>query len=118
MSDNDFDLSDLDLEVVEDTPSQEGEYERSERLYQRSMDIIKKAMDNVVQEILITLEDGSQHIVYVTSIDSVDGTGVSVGFSTLSEDRKAELAPHVEKCIKIQIEQALVERNKKRFKLF
>lgn len=118
MKQDEYDLSDLDLEIVEETPSLEGEFERSERIYQKSLDIVKKAMENVIQEILITLEDGSEHIVYITSLDNIEGNGVSVSFSTLSEDRKAELAPHVEKCIKIQIEQALMEHKKKRFKLF
>ncbi|ANA49387.1 head formation protein [Salmonella phage SEA1] len=119
MKQDDYDLSELDLnlEVVEEAPSQEGEFERTERVYQKSLDIVKKAMSNIVQEILLTLEDGSSHIVYVTSINH-NGNEISVDFSTLSEDRKAELAPHVEKCVKIQIEQALAERNKKRFKLF
>ena len=44
---SDYDLSDLDLEIVEDTPSQEGEFERMERIYQRSAEIVKKAMENI-----------------------------------------------------------------------
>ena len=117
---SDYDLSDLDLEIVEDTPSQEGEFERMERIYQRSAEIVKKAMENVIQEILITLEDGEEHIVYVTSLHLDESGQVSLEFSTLDESRKADLAPHVEKCIKIQIQQAHAEimRKKKRFKLF
>ena len=30
-------------------------------------------MENVIQEIVIKLEDGSTHIVYVTKLDWVDG---------------------------------------------
>lgn len=115
---SDYDLSDLDLEIIEDSPSQEGEFERMERIYQRSAEIVKKAMENVIQEILITLEDGSNHVVYVTSLTAIEGGGVSLEFSTLSEDRKAELTPHVEKCIKMQIEHSLKEKKKNRFKLF
>ena len=120
---NDFEDLDLDLtevEVQDETPSQEGEFERMERIYQRSAEIVKKAMENVIQEILITLEDGEEHIVYVTSLHLDESGQVSLEFSTLDESRKADLAPHVEKCIKIQIQQAHAEimRKKKRFKLF
>lgn len=120
---NNFEDLDLDLtevEVQDETPSQKGEFERTERMFKKSLEIVQKAMENVVQEILITLEDGEEHIVYVTSLDLNERGQVSLEFSTLDESRKADLAPHVEKCIKIQIQQAHAEimRKKKRFKLF
>ncbi len=115
------DNEDLDLtnfEIQEDSPSYEGEFERSERIFKKSLDIVQKAMENVIQEILVTLEDGSNHMVYVTLLRAEEDGRVTLEFSTLDESRKAELTPHVENCIKIQIQQALAEKKKKRFKLF
>ncbi len=115
---NDFELELENLEVDTESPSYEGEFERTERMFKKSLEIVQKAMENVIQEILVTLEDGSNHIVYVTSLNIEDDGRVSLEFSTLDESRKAELVPHVENCVKIQIQQALTTVNKKRFKLF
>lgn len=106
-----------DIENVIESPSSEGEEQRKERIFKESLKIIQNAMENVIQEILITLEDGSNHLVYITKLDWNNGQ-VIIDFATLDQDRKAELIPHVEKCIKIQIEEALAQRKKKRFKFF
>lgn len=116
---NELDLDLSDLEVQEDTPSSEGEFERTERMFKKSLEIVQAAMENVIQEILITLEDGSSHVVYVTTLDIQPDGRVSLDFSTLDQEKKAELTPHVENCVKIQIQQAMTEyKFKKRFKLF
>ncbi|EEX9354439.1 hypothetical protein DVN97_003948 [Escherichia coli] len=108
---------DLDLEIIDESPSEEGEEERKERLFNESLKIIKSAMENVIQEIVIKLEDGSTHIVYVTKLDWVDGK-VVMDFAVLDQERKAELAPHVEKCITMQLQDAFNKRSKKKFKFF
>lgn len=113
----DLDLS--EFEVQEETPSSEGEFERTERMFKKSLEIVQTAMENVIQEILITLEDGSSHVVYVTAIDIQPNGRVSLDFATLDEERKADLTPHVEKCVTMQIQQAMAEiKSKNRFKFF
>lgn len=110
-----IDLS--ELETVDDSPASAGEFEREERIFQESLKTVRKAMENVVQEILITLEDGTNHMIYVTRLAWENNQAV-IEFATLDESRKAELVPHVEKCVRMQIEQALAERTKKKFKFF
>lgn len=119
---SDLDLFDLDLsklETVQDSPSSEGEEQRKERIFQESLKIVQQAMDNVIQEILITLEDGTSHLVYVTKLNWNNGQ-VELDFATLDSERKAELTPHVEKCIRIQLEEALKTsvKSRKKFKFF
>lgn len=90
-----------ELEQIEEGPS------GPSGIYERSLEIIKESMGHVVQEILINLEDGSAHMVYVTKIDISPKGEVSVEFGTPSETRKAELAEHVEKCVIMQIQEEL-----------
>ncbi|WBF78643.1 hypothetical protein ADLP1_073 [Acinetobacter phage vB_AbaM_DLP1] len=71
-------------------------------LYEKSLSIIKDAMKDVKHELLIKLEDGTDHIVYITEFQ-ISGNGVTYGFSTPSEDRKAELIPHIEYILKEMI---------------
>lgn len=87
-----------------------------DRLFNKSFDIVKESMKDVIQEMVITLEDSSAHIVYIQSIN-FDNSKLTVEFSTLSEDRKEELGPHVENCIKIQINE-IMNSSKKRKNLF
>ena len=97
MSDIDLDLSGFDVET--DTESGSGQ-----SLFTQSFDIIKKAMKNVIQEIVITLEDDSAHIIYLHKFEVDSETGaVSIDWSTPSSDRKTELEPHLEKCLEMQI---------------
>lgn len=70
--------------------------------FEKSHSIIKDAMKNVIQEIVIKLEDGSSHLVYITGLNIEDGK-VSIDWSTPSEDMKEVIGPHVEECIKKQI---------------
>lgn len=80
--------------VKESSPSGEDPYEKS---YQ----IMKNAMSDVKQEILISLPDGTSHIVFVTSIKaSKDNPGeLEILFCTPSENRKNELYAHVHNCV-------------------
>jgi hypothetical protein len=96
------DLSDLD-NFVKDTEEPQG----SQHYYEKSLEIIRKSMGSVRQEIMLTLPDGSTHIVYVMDIHIEPNGQVSVDFGTPSEDRKAELALHVEKCVTMQIQDEL-----------
>ena len=102
---NDFDL-DLDIEGEEYEEPVKFDGATDNTIYDKSLGIIKEAMKDVKQEILIKLEDGTDHIVYVTELQ-ISGNGVSYGFSTLSEDRKAELTPHVERVLKLQLDEIL-----------
>lgn len=106
---NDLDLSDLDnfVKDTEEGPS-------GPQYYEKSLDIIKQSMGSVMQEILLTLPDGSSHMVYVTKIDISPKGQVTVDFGTPSEERKCELAEHVEKCVTMQINEALKEINMKK----
>lgn len=106
---NDLDLSDLDnfVKDTEEGPS-------GPQYYEKSLDIIKQSMGSVMQEILLTLPDGSNHMVYVTKIDISPKGQVTVDFGTPSEERKGELAEHVEKCVTMQINEALKEINMKK----
>ncbi|QUL77716.1 head vertex assembly chaperone [Yersinia phage vB_YenM_P8] len=97
---NDIDLSDLD-NFEKDA---EGAKAPSVPYYEKSLEIIRQSMGTVRQEILLSLPDGSNHIVYVTGIKIEPSGKVSVDFGTPSEDRKAELAVHVEKCVTMQIQ--------------
>ncbi|AHY25001.1 head vertex assembly chaperone [Pectobacterium bacteriophage PM2] len=109
---NDLDLSDLDNFVKdEEGPS-------DPRNYEKSLKIIKDSMGTVKQEILLTLPDGSSHIVYVMDINISNKGQVTVDFGTPSEERKAELAVHVEKCVTMQINDALrnIKMNKRWWK--
>lgn len=109
---NDLDLSDLDNFVKdEEGPSDPHNYEKS-------LKIIKDSMGTVKQEILLTLPDGSSHIVYVMDINISNKGQVTVDFGTPSEERKAELAVHVEKCVTMQINDALrnIKMNKRWWK--
>lgn len=81
-------------------------------LYEKSLSIIKDAMKDVRQEIIIKLEDGTDHIVYVGDV-TISGSRVHYGFSTPSEDRKDELAKHVDHIIKLQM--ADIQSKKKMF---
>lgn len=89
-----------------DTPSEEGDFERQERIFKKSHDIIKEAMKSVIQEIVIQLEDGTSHLVYLHSLD-INNNEVTIEFSTPSESMKDVLYPHVEACVKSQIQQII-----------
>lgn len=106
---NDLDLSDLDGFVKDTDEGPDGP-----QYYEKSLKIIKESMGSVMQEILMTLPDGSSHMVYVTKIN-ISGKGqVTVDFGTPSEERKAELAEHVEKCVTLQINEELQKINMKK----
>lgn len=104
------DLSDLD-NFVKDT--EEGPSDP--HYYEKSLDIIRKSMGSVKQEIMLTLPDGTAHIVYVMNIVIEKDGKVSVDFGTPSEDRKEELALHVEKCVMMQIQEELDKIKSKRW---
>lgn len=82
-------------------------------LFDKSLNLVKEAMKNVLQEVLIVLPDKTSHIVYITDLKAKDDGGIEVGFNTPSEDRKEELYPHVVNCIKAQIEEVSQTRESK-----
>lgn len=104
-----FDLSGLEKFEEDSSPSGEA--------FDKSLDIIKESMKGVIQEILLTLPDGTAHMVYITGLKMSDTVKdeVEVSFNTPSTDRKAELYEHVENCVKIQLEQQFKEIKKKKF---
>lgn len=110
-NDQGFDLSGLEKFEEEASP-------KGEEIFNESLRVVKDAMKNVVQEILLTLPDGSSHMVYVTGLEmSNNKTGeLTVLFNTPSEDRKAELYPHVENCIKIQLQEHFQQKKKSWFR--
>lgn len=63
----------------------------------KSLDIIQEAMKSVIAEFVLTLEDGSSHIVYIHDFSFDDDGKIEYSFSTLSKSRKDELVPHIEK---------------------
>lgn len=98
--------NDEDLNTANDSRGPSG------ALYEKSLGIIREAMKDVKQEILIKLEDGSDHIVYIHDI-TINSNSVSYDFSTPSEDRKDELTKHVEHIIQLQM--ADIKSKKKMF---
>ncbi|ADG59986.1 head vertex assembly chaperone [Acinetobacter phage Acj9] len=82
-------------------------------LFNKSFDIVKESMKDVKQEILITLEDGSNHIVYLHDA-KLSGKELTVDFSTFDEDRKPEIGEAVKACLQAQFTHSLA-RPKKRF---
>ncbi|AWD90472.1 head vertex assembly chaperone [Erwinia phage Cronus] len=109
-NDNGFDLSGLEKFSEDSSPSGE-----ELKAYEESLRLIKEAMSHVIQEILLTLPDGSAHMVYVNGIkmsETVRGE-VEVEFSTPSTERKDELYPHVEDCIKMQLTEHFAKKPKK-----
>ena len=75
-------------------------------LFDKSYSLVKESMKNVIQEVLLTLPDGSSHMVYITEMNVIGDNQVEVFFNTPSEDRKEELYPHVIECIKTQYHEA------------
>lgn len=106
---HDLDLSDLEG-FVKDSEEPSG----SPAYYEKSLEIIRESMGSVKQEILLTLPDGSPHMVYVTKVDISAKGEVTVDFGTPSEDRKNELADHVVKCVTMQLQAAFDELKPKK----
>lgn len=97
----DLDLESLAEEIEAEAPLEEGEFERSQRIFDKSHSIIKEAMASVIQEMVIKL-DGEEHIVYIHELDIKPNGEVAVKFSTPSD--KDILYPHVMQCLKSQFE--------------
>ncbi|ARW57456.1 head vertex assembly chaperone [Serratia phage X20] len=111
-------VTEADLEDLSNFEKMEESSDEDSRFFERSLKIIKESMGNVKQEILLTLPDETPHIVYVTGINISPKGECTVDFGTPSEERKAELAEHVEKCIIMQIQQALSEIKPKKWYQF
>ena len=73
-----------------------------------SLDVIREAMGNVIQEMIIIL-DGEHHLVYIQKLKISKKGKVEFEFSTADESKKEALIPHIENCIKIQIEEFIKE---------
>ena len=108
---NEFDLESELEKFEQESPSEEGDFERQERVFKKSHEIIQEAMKTVIQEIVIKL-NGQSHLVYVHGLDISPKGEVSIEFSTPSEAHKEELYPHVEACVKQQIQDALKPKKK------
>lgn len=106
---SDLDLSDLEGFVKDSNEEPSG----SSAYFEKSLEIIRESMGRVKQEILLTLPDGTPHMVYVTDIKISPKGEVQAEFATPSEDRKNELAEHVVKCVTMQIQQAFDELKSK-----
>lgn len=85
-------------------------------LFNKSFDIVKESMKDVKQEMLITLEDGSDHIVYLHDAEITDKQ-LSIDFSTFDETRKDEIGEAVKQCLMAQLmeSQKARKRNPKLF---
>lgn len=108
MSDLGLDLS--GLEKFEEDSSPSGE------VYEKSLGVVREAMKEVIQEILIELPDGTAHIVYIMGLKFSDRNEVEIDFNTPSEDRKDELYAHVENCVRIQLQDYFKKNKKSWFK--
>lgn len=107
---NELDLDLSELEVYQEEPSPSGE------VYEKSLGVVRDAMKDVIQEILIELPDGTAHIVYIMGLKFSDKNQIEVDFNTPSEDRKDELYVHVEKCVRIQLQEYFSKNKKSWFK--
>ncbi|QPB12321.1 hypothetical protein [Providencia phage PSTCR6] len=94
------------LAELEELEKDEGAPETGS-LYKQSLDIIKEAVKDVLQEILIIIDD-KPHLVYIHSMDIKDGK-IDFSYSTLSELPKDELIPHIQNAIIQQIEEQKVK---------
>ncbi|AAT38508.1 head vertex assembly chaperone [Acinetobacter phage 133] len=59
----------------------------------------------VLQEMTILL-DGQEHLVYITELEMTD-KGLKYAFGTASEGYEDVLAPHIEKCLQIQVDEQI-----------
>ena len=62
--------------------------------------------------------NGRSHLVYVHKLNISPSGEVTIEFSTPSEAHKDELYPHVEACVKQQIQSALKTKKKSLWKIF
>ncbi|ANM46552.1 head vertex assembly chaperone [Morganella phage vB_MmoM_MP1] len=92
----------LELDKFDETPAKENNIS-DKSVFDKSLGIIKEAMDDVLQEMVIIIDD-EPHLVYIQSLDINNGK-VEFTFSTLSDIPRDVLIPHIENCIKAQIEQ-------------
>lgn len=86
--------SETAIEIEKQTPG--------DALFNQSFDLIKKAMKTVKQEIVITLLDGTPHIVYLHDAVIQEDGSLRTDWSTPSTDRKEEIGVELEKCIAAQ----------------
>ena len=108
---NGIDISDLDqLERFEEDAPVKG-LPSEKQIFDQSLSLIKESMKDVKQEMLIDLGNNDCHIVYINSVEISPKGKIFVDWNTPSTERKAELAAHVEKCIKIQVDELLKEYN-------
>ena len=77
----------------------------------KALDVIREAMKDVIQEMVIKIDDEPQ-LVFIHKLHINTDGKVEFEFSTPSEKNKDALIPHIENCIKIQIEE-LTEDSKK-----
>lgn len=99
----DLDLETLAEEIEAEAPLEEGEFERSQRIFDKSHKIIQEAMSTVIQEMVIKL-DGREHLVYIHSVDISPKGEVNISFSSPDEEMRDTLYPHVMNCLKAQFE--------------
>lgn len=99
----DLDLETLAEEIEAEAPLEEGEFERSQRIFDKSHKIIQEAMSTVIQEMVIKL-DGKEHLVYIHSLDISPTGEVNISFSSPDEEMRDTLYPHIMNCLKAQFE--------------
>lgn len=78
-------------------------------IFNKSLDIVKKSLEDIQQEMVIIL-NGEYHIVYINKISVGENGECYIDFNTPSESIKNELYVHVEKCVKLQIESIIKQR--------
>lgn len=97
-------MQDLDLDDItndqQDAPDRDDSLDME--IFDKSYKRIQDSMKHVIQEILVTLEDGTTHIVYLMDIKFKNGQ-IILDINTPSLDRKEEIYVHAEKCVMMQI---------------
>ncbi|WJZ27912.1 head vertex assembly chaperone [Serratia phage 92A1] len=110
----DIDLSGLEnFEVAEETPPDLSEAQ----IYEKSLGLVKEAMKNVIQEMVVIDKEGTHHIAYITHLEYTGGQ-VIFEFNTPSENKDIvqELA---QQCLEAQIKEVMNRpKRKKLFGLF
>lgn len=81
-----------------------------DRGYIKSLSMVQDAMKNIKQEMVIKIGE-EHHIVYITDIIITHDAGIAISYNTLDESKRDELYPHIEKCVRMQIEE-LMQANK------
>lgn len=77
----------------------------------KSIEVIQKAMENVIAEVIILL-DGQSHLVYITKFEMDFQGKIEYDFAIIDETKRNELIPHIDNMFQNMLKQAQEECDK------